>query len=167
VLACGGFESNAEMRTRYLGPGWDAATVRGTRYNTGDGLRMALEVGAMAWGNWSGAHSVGWDVNATPFGDLAVGYNPTRNRYPLGILVNRHGERFVDEGADFRNYTYARYGSLVLAQPGGVAWQVFDAEVIGMLRREYEHASATYVEAGSLEELAAAMPAALTSVRTT
>lgn len=157
VLACGGFEANAEMRTRYLGPGWDAATVRGTRFNTGDGLRMALDVGAMAWGNWSGAHSVGWDVGAAPFGDLDVAYAPTRNSYPLGILVNRRGERFVDEGADFRNYTYARYGSLVLAQPGGVAWQVYDAKVTPMLRREYEHASTTFVEASTLGELALAM----------
>ena len=157
ILACGGFEANAEMRTRYLGPGWDAATVRGTRFNTGDGLRMALDVGAMAWGNWSGAHSVGWDVGAAPFGDLDVAYAPTRNSYPLGILVNRRGERFVDEGADFRNYTYARYGSLVLAQPGGVAWQVYDAKVTPMLRREYEHASTTFVEATTLGELALAM----------
>jgi len=164
VLACGGFEANAEMRTRYLGPGWDAATVRGTRYNTGDGLRMALEAGAMPWGNWSGAHSVGWDVSADPFGDLALGYNPTRNSYPLGILVNRRGERFVDEGADFRNYTYARYGSLLLAQPGGIAWQVFGGEVLGMLRREYHHESATYVEAATLDELAAKMAEGPTAV---
>ena len=46
VLACGGFEANAEWRTRYLGPGWDLAKVRGTRFNTGDGIRMALDIGA-------------------------------------------------------------------------------------------------------------------------
>ena len=73
VLACGGFESNAEMRARYLGPGWDLAKVRGTRYNTGLGIRMALEAGAMPYGHWSGCHAVGWDMNAPPFGDLAVG----------------------------------------------------------------------------------------------
>ena len=55
VLACGGFEANAEWRTRYLGPGWELAKVRGTRFNTGDGLRMALEIGASAIGNWSGS----------------------------------------------------------------------------------------------------------------
>src|SRR5690606_18630257 len=47
VLASGGFEANAEWRTRYLGPGWDLAKVRGTRYNAGDGIRMAVEIGAM------------------------------------------------------------------------------------------------------------------------
>ncbi|MBV8168685.1 MAG: FAD-dependent oxidoreductase, partial [Alphaproteobacteria bacterium] len=54
VLACGGFEANAEMRTRYLGPGWELAKVRGSRFNTGDGIKMALDVGAMPFGNWSG-----------------------------------------------------------------------------------------------------------------
>src|SRR5665213_766219 len=50
VLACGGFEANAEWRTRYLGPGWERAKVRGSRFNTGDGLRMALDLGAMSHG---------------------------------------------------------------------------------------------------------------------
>ena len=58
VLACGGFEANAEMRTRYLGPGWELAKVRGVPYNTGDGIRMALEVGAQSHGHWSGCHAV-------------------------------------------------------------------------------------------------------------
>ena len=46
VLACGGFEANPEWRTRYLGPQWDLAKVRGSRHNTGDGIRMALAIGA-------------------------------------------------------------------------------------------------------------------------
>ena len=107
VLACGGFESNAEMRSRYLGPNWDLAKVRGTRYNTGLGLKMALEAGALPYGHWSGSHAVGWDMNAPPFGDLAVGDGFQKHSYPWGIMVNARGERFVDEGADFRNYTYA------------------------------------------------------------
>ena len=114
VLACGGFEANAEMRTRYLGPGWDLAKVRGTRFNTGDGIHMALEIGAMPYGNWSGCHAVGWDCNAPEFGDLAVGDNFQKHSYPFGIMVNANGERFVDEGADFRNYTYAKYGRVIL-----------------------------------------------------
>ena len=52
VLAAGGLQANTEMRTRYLGPLWELAEVRGTRFNTGDGIRMALEVGAMPTGNW-------------------------------------------------------------------------------------------------------------------
>ena len=64
VLAAGGFEANAEWRTGYLGPGWELAKVRGSRFNTGDGLRMALEIGAMPCGNWSGCHSASWDFGA-------------------------------------------------------------------------------------------------------
>ena len=154
VLACGGFESNAEWRTRYLGPGWDLAKVRGTRYNTGDGIRMALDAGAMPYGHWSGCHAVGWDRNAPPFGDLAVGDNFQKHSYPLGIMVNAQGRRFVDEGADFRNYTYARYGKVILDQPDQFAWQVFDSKVLALLRDEYRIRQVTKVSAGTLEELA-------------
>src|SRR5215469_2813768 len=70
VLACGGFESNSEWRTRYLGPGWDLAKVRGTRFNTGDGIRMAMDIGASPCGNWSGCHAVQWEMNAPEFGGL-------------------------------------------------------------------------------------------------
>ena len=153
VLASGGFEANAEWRTRYLGPGWDLVPVRGTRFNTGDGIRMALDIGAMSTGNWSGCHAVGWDRNAPPFGDLAVGDLFQKHSYPLGIMVNATGRRFVDEGADFRNYTYAKYGHEVLAQPGQFAWQVFDAKVTGMLREEYRIRQVTKVTADTIEEL--------------
>lgn len=153
VLASGGFESNAEWRARYLGPNWDLAKVRGTRFNTGDGIRMALEVGAMPWGHWSGAHAVSWDMNAPPYGDLAVGDGFQKHSYPFGIMVNAHGERFIDEGADFRNYTYAKYGSVVLNQPGLFAWQVFDAKVQHLLRDEYRIRQVTKVSAPTLREL--------------
>lgn len=154
VLACGGFEANAEWRTRYLGPGWELAKVRGTRFNTGDGIRMAMDAGAAAYGNWSGCHAVGWDRNAPEFGDLAVGDGFQKHSYPMGIMVNARGERFVDEGADFRNYTYAKYGREVLVQPQQFAWQVFDAKVADLLRDEYRIRECTKVEAGSIAELA-------------
>src|SRR5437764_4674049 len=154
VLACGGFEANAEWRTRYLGPNWDLAKVRGTRFNTGDGIRMALEIGAQPSGNWSGWHAVGWDRNAPEFGDLAVGDQFQKHSYPFGIMVNARGERFVDEGADFRNYTYAKYGRVVLEQPGQFAWQIFDRRVLHLLRDEYRIKRITKVEAGSIEQLA-------------
>ena len=120
VLACGGFESNPAWRTRYLGPGWDLAKVRGTRFNTGDGIRMAVDVGAATRGNYSGCHAVGWDMNAPEFGDLDVGDNFQKHSYPFGVMVNNRGRRFVDEGADFRNYTYAIYGREVLKPAGTV-----------------------------------------------
>jgi tricarballylate dehydrogenase len=155
VLAAGGFQANAEWRTRYLGPGWDLAKVRGTRFNTGDGIRMALEAGAMPTGNWSGCHAVGWDRNAPEFGDLAVGDNFQKHSYPFGIMINANGERFVDEGADFRNYTYAKYGRVILAQPGQFAWQIFDRKVLHLLRDEYRIKQVTKVSANTLEELVA------------
>jgi tricarballylate dehydrogenase len=153
VLAAGGFQANAEMRTRYLGPLWELAKVRGTRFNTGDGIRMALEIGAMPTGNWSGGHAVGWDRNAPQFGDLSVGDSFQKHSYPLGIMINANGERFVDEGADFRNYTYAKYGRAILMQPGQFAWQVFDSKIIPMLRDEYRIKRVTKVRAETLEEL--------------
>jgi tricarballylate dehydrogenase len=158
VLASGGFEANREWRTRYLGPGWDMAKVRGTRYNTGDGIRMALDYGAQSYGQWSGCHAVAWERYANDYGDVdgqhSAGY---RHSYPFSIMVNANGERFVDEGADFRNYTYAKYGRVVLGQPGGYAWQVFDSQVLYLLRDEYKMRGATKVHADTLEELAARM----------
>jgi tricarballylate dehydrogenase len=153
VLACGGFESSSEMRARYLGPGWDLAKVRGTRYNLGQGITMALEAGAMPYGHWSGCHAVGWDMNAPPFGDVNVGDQFQKHSYPWGIMINANGERFVDEGADFRNYTYAKYGRVILNQPGMFAWQIFDAKIIPMLRDEYRIKQVTKVRANTLEEL--------------
>ena len=153
ILACGGFESNAEMRARYLGPNWDLAKVRGTRYNTGAGIRAALDAGALPYGHWSGCHAVGWDQNAPPFGDLAVGDNFQKHSYPLGIMVNARGERFVDEGADFRNYTYAKYGKVIMDQPNMFAWQIFDKKLLHLLRDEYRIKQMTKVSANTLEEL--------------
>jgi tricarballylate dehydrogenase len=154
VLASGGFEANPEWRTRYLGPGWELAHVRGTRHNTGDGIRIALEVGAQPYGNWSGCHAVAWDAGSPPFGDRRVGDMFQKHSYPLGIIVNVRGERFVDEGADFRNYTYAKYGREILRQPQRLAFQIFDQKVVPILREEYRIREVTKGEAGTIEELA-------------
>ena len=154
VLACGGFASNAAWRAQYLGPGWELAKVRGTRFNTGDGIRMALEAGAASRGNWSGCHAVAWDMHAPDFGDLDIGDSFQKHSYPLGVMLNADGRRFVDEGANFRNYTYAKYGGEILRQPGQFAWQIFDAKVAPLLRDEYRIRRMTKVSADSLETLA-------------
>ena len=154
VLACGGFEANPEMRTRYLGPGWELAKIRGSRFNQGDGLKMALDIGAASYGNWSGAHATGWDLNAPPHGDLSVGDQFQKHSYIFGLLINANGKRFVDEGYDFHSFTYAKYGGEVLKQPGQFAWQVFDAKVSKLLRSEYRIKMMTKVSANTLEELA-------------
>jgi tricarballylate dehydrogenase len=153
VLAAGGFQANTEWRTRYLGPGWELAKVRGTRFNTGDAIRMALDAGAAAVGNWSGCHAVAWERNAPEFGDLTVGDQFQKHSYPWGIYLNAHGKRFVDEGADFRNYTYAKYGRVILSQPGQFAWQIFDAKVKNQLRDEYRIRQVTKRVASTLEDL--------------
>jgi len=153
VLAAGGFQANTEWRTRYLGPGWELAKVRGTRFNTGDAIRMALDIGAQPIGNWSGCHAVAWERNAPEFGDLAVGDQFQKHSYPWGIYINAQGKRFVDEGADFRNYTYARYGRVVLQQPGQFAWQIFDGKVRHLLRDEYKIRQVTKRVANTLAEL--------------
>ena len=158
VLACGGFEANKAMRAQYLGPGWEMAKVRGTRYNTGDGIVMALDIGAQSYGQWSGCHSVAWERYSPDFGDVEHPHAGYRHSYPLGIMVNGEGKRFVDEGADFRNYTYAKYGKVVLNQPGSYAWQIFDQKVKHLLRDEYKLRGASKVIAKNLEELADKLP---------
>jgi tricarballylate dehydrogenase len=154
ILACGGFEANPEMRTRYLGPGWELAKVRGTRFNQGDGIKMALDIGAAPYGNWSGCHATGWDRNAPEFGDVNVGDQFQKHSYIFGLLINANGKRFVDEGWDFHSFTYAKYGGEVLKQPAQFAWQVFDSKVTKLLRSEYRIKMVTKVSANTLEELA-------------
>jgi tricarballylate dehydrogenase len=154
VLASGGFEANPEMRARYLGPGWELAKVRGSRFNAGDGLRMALDIGAAPYGNWSGCHATGWDRYAPEFGDVNVGDQFQKHSYLFGLLINAEGRRFVDEGRDFHSFTYAQYGGEVLKQPGQFAWQVFDSKVTKLLRSEYRIKFVTKESANSLEELA-------------
>lgn len=154
VLAAGGFEADARLRATHLGPGWDTAKVRGSRYNTGEALMATLGIGAQAAGNWSGAHAVAWDINAGPFGNRVLTNKLQRHSYPFGISVNVEGERFVDEASDFRNYTYAKIGSAILRQTGGLAYQIFDQRGTNFLRTDYGHDGATQVTADTIRELA-------------
>ncbi|WKA53149.1 FAD-dependent tricarballylate dehydrogenase TcuA [Planococcus shixiaomingii] len=149
IIASGGFHANVEMRTKYLGPKWDVVHTRGSRYNTGEGIAMALNIGALSAGNWSMAHAVTGDRYLP---DFQEGFQ--RLSYPFGILVNMDGQRFLDEGADFRNYTYAKYGRLILEQKDNCAWQIFDGNVSHLLREEYKGKHVTKVKANTLEELA-------------
>ena len=155
VLACGGFEANREWRTRYLGPG----------LGHGQGARHPLQHRRR---HPHGARHrraavrpvVGLPLrapgSATPATSASV--ETRHNGYPpqlsvFGIMVNADGKRFLDEGADFRNFTYAKYGRVVLQQPGSYAWQVFDAQAKPLMRDEYKLRGATKVTADTLEEL--------------
>ncbi|KAF7585929.1 hypothetical protein BBP40_009848 [Aspergillus hancockii] len=157
ILAAGGFEANPRMRAQFLGPHWDAALVRGTPYNSGDCLEIAIrDTSAKQAGNWSGCHCVAWDANAPPNkGDREVSNEFTKSGYPLGIMLNRQGSRFVDEGSDLRNYTYAKIGREILHQPGHVAFQVWDSRTISWLRKEeYRAEVVEHITAVSIAELA-------------
>jgi tricarballylate dehydrogenase len=158
VLAGGGFESDPRMRAQYLGPNWDTAKVRGTPHNTGEVLRVALEVGAQPYGHWSGCHAIAWDAAAPPTGDRELTNLFSKQSYPIGIVVNAEGRRFVDEGADFRNYTYAKYGAEILRQPGAIAYQLFDSKTESLLRQdEYTAPGVSRFEADTVRELAEKM----------
>jgi len=156
ILAAGGFEASAELREKHLGAGWGRARVRGTPYNTGDGFALAKAIGAKFTGDWGGCHSTAWDANAAAdAGERDLTNQFTKSGYPLGIMVNASGVRFVDEGEDYRNYTYAKFGRAILHQPGGFAFQVWDSQVIHHLRKEeYGDGIVEKIFADSLEELA-------------
>ncbi|OLT49188.1 tricarballylate dehydrogenase [Saccharomonospora sp. CUA-673] len=156
VLGSGGFEASKEMRAEHLGAEWHHAVTRGTPFNTGTMLQEALRLDAAKGGDWSSCHATQWDAG---YEDNESNYEVTnrltRQSYPLGIIVDRHGKRFLDEGADFRNLTYAKYGKEVLMRPGAIAWQIFDAPLRPMLRpQEYEVPGVGEHVAGSLQELA-------------
>jgi tricarballylate dehydrogenase len=124
VLACGGFQANVEMRVRYLGRFADSLILRGSRYNTGDGLRMAIEAGAAPAGQWGDYHSAVLDARSPR---IECGVTALYN-YQMGIFVDRAGNRFLDEGEDFRDHTYVKFSKHIVEQAGGEAWCLFDQQ---------------------------------------
>lgn len=161
VLACGGFEANPSLREKYMGSKWEAAMVRGTKHNQGAGIEMALERGAAFEGNPEGCHAVPMDMNMPNYGNPDIPFIDRKNYrkicYFLGIMLNLDGKRFVDEGINFRNYTYAQFGKAILEQKEGCAWQIFDSKVDELLYEEYRFWDASYKEANNLEALVAQM----------
>ena len=157
ILASGGFEASQDLRTRYIGPHWAQAKVRGTPHNTGDGLRMALAAGAREHGLYQGCHATPMDFTTPDYGGLHLPAHQRKNYrkicYFLGIMLNKAGQRFVDEGINFRNYTYAQFGKAILEQPGQMAWQIFDSKVFDLLYEEYRFQEAHYIESDDLESL--------------
>jgi tricarballylate dehydrogenase len=134
VLAAGGFESNRE----WLDEAWGTNErgerpaqnflIRGTRFNTGALLRFMLDAGADRVSDPTQAHMVAIDARA-PLYDGGI---CTRiDCVSLGVVVNRDGERFYDEGEDFWPKRYAIWGRLVAAQPGQIAYSIIDSKAIG------------------------------------
>lgn len=157
VLGCGGFEANKALRIKYLGEMWAKARVRGTRHNLGKGIEMATAVGAALNGFFGGCHATPMDFNMPEYGNLKIPFIERKHyrkiSYLFGVMLNANGERFVDEGKDFRNYTYAQFGKAVLEQPNNLAYQIFDAKVDNLLYSEYKTHDASVIEADSLEAL--------------
>lgn len=153
VLASGGFEASPELRARYLGPGWDLVKVRGTRHNTGDMFPALERVGAQMVGAWSGCHASPMDADAPAVGEIARTHQASRHDYSYGLMVNLNGHRFVDEGENFRLFTYAKTGRAILAQPQNLAFQLFDARASHRLDYRYREGGPFY-EAKTLEDLA-------------
>ena len=138
VLASGGFEANVQMRTQHIGPLVGAAKVRGTPYNQGDGLRMAMAIGAMPWGQWSGCHATPISADWGEFAPRELTDRSNRLSYLYGVMINRKGRRFLDEGEDLNLFTYAKFGRAILAEPGARAYQIFDSKVTHLLEPRYE-----------------------------
>ncbi|MGD9845477.1 MAG: FAD-dependent tricarballylate dehydrogenase TcuA, partial [Variibacter sp.] len=153
VLGCGGFEANVQMRTQHIGPLVGAAKVRGTPHNQGDGLRMAMAIGAMPWGQWSGCHATPISADWGEFAPRELTDRSNRLSYLYGVMINRKGKRFLDEGEDTALFTYAKFGRAILAQPGAKAYQLFDSKVVHLLEPRYR--TSEPIKADSLEELIA------------
>lgn len=154
ILACGGFQANVEMRVRYLGRFADSLILRGSRYNTGEGLRMAMEAGAQPAGQWGDYHSAVLDARSPK---IECGVTALYN-YQMGIFIDRQGHRFLDEGEDFRDHTYVKFSKFIVEQAGGEAWCLFDQKAYQ--REEFARAWRPVgppLEAGTLKDLAEQM----------
>ena len=137
VLACGGFETNPAWRRQYLGDPWEHAKVRGSNFNYGDGLKMAMDIGAMPWGHWGGCHATPINAEAPDYGQRNLTDKTNRLSYPYGVMINIEGKRWLDEGENLQSYTYAKYGGSILKQPGSLAYQIFDSKVLHLLEPRY------------------------------
>ena len=151
VLACGGFEGNPEMLARYIGPtaGYLRPVARGGYYNKGEGIRMALAAGAAPCGDYGLFH-------AEPLDPRSGAPEPIILIFNYGILVNRNGQRFVDEAPATVDATYEGITRIIHEQPGGIAYIIFDARIddVPNWQRAVRTDEAPF-SASSLDELAA------------
>jgi tricarballylate dehydrogenase len=129
VAAAGGFEANIEWLKQYWGEVANNFLIRGTPYNRGTVLRMLLDKGVQEVGDPTQCHAVAIDARAPKFDGGII----TRlDCVVFGIVVNKHAQRFYDEGEDFWPKRYAIWGRLVAAQPDQIAYIVFDARSLKM-----------------------------------
>ncbi|MGM0586250.1 MAG: FAD-dependent tricarballylate dehydrogenase TcuA [Pseudomonadota bacterium] len=147
VAASGGFEANIEWLEESWGEAARNFRIRGTPYNRGSLLRAMLDAGCAQVGEADQCHAVALDARAPRFdGGIAT----RLDCIPFGIVVNREGARFYDEGEDFWPKRYAIWGRLVAAQPGQIAHAIIDAKSAEL----FMPSIFPPVEADSLDELA-------------
>lgn len=150
VFAAGGFEANIEWLKEAWGEAADNFLIRGTPFNRGRVLKLLLDAGAEPVGDPKQCHAVAIDARAPKFDGGIV----TRlDCLPLGIVVNREGLRFYDEGEDLWPKRYAIWGRLVAEQPGQISWSIIDSKVVGRFIPSVFPA----VRAASIRELAIAL----------
>lgn len=147
VVASGGFESNLEWLEEAWGPAARNFIIRGTRFNQGRMLRELMRNNAAIIGDPTQGHAVAIDARSPKYDGGIV----TRvDCVSLGVVVNKHGERFYDEGEDFWPKRYAIWGRLVAQQPDQVAYSIIDQKIIGRFMPSVFKS----ISANSIEELA-------------
>jgi tricarballylate dehydrogenase len=129
VAACGGFESNIEWLKQYWGPAADNFLIRGTPNNRGTVLRMLIDRGVQETGDPTQCHAVAIDARAPKYDG---GIITRHDSVIFGIVVNKHAQRFYDEGEDIWPKRYAIWGRLVAQQPDQIAYIIFDSSVVKM-----------------------------------
>jgi tricarballylate dehydrogenase len=127
VAAAGGFEANIEWLKEYWGDAADNFLIRGTPYNRGSILKMLLAKGVQEIGDPTQCHAVAIDARAPKFDG---GIITRHDSVVFGIVVNKHAQRFYDEGEDIWPKRYAIWGRLVAAQPDQIAYIIFDSSVV-------------------------------------
>ncbi|MEV6125908.1 FAD-dependent tricarballylate dehydrogenase TcuA [Streptomyces violaceusniger] len=153
VVATGGFQANRELRREHLGPEWETVRLRGTRLATGDGIQAALRAGADKAGTWSSCHSAAVDPAMPSPGSSAASPPFPLHGFWLGVLVNRDGERFVDEGPGPWVKNYSKMGKAIMPQPGCEAFEIFDQRTAARVADEFAGAAVPIV-ADTVPELA-------------
>jgi len=157
VAAAGGFEANIEWLKESWGEAADNFLIRGTPYNRGAVLKMLLDKGVQEIGDPTQCHAVAIDARAPKFDG---GIITRHDSVVFGIVVNRDARRFYDEGEDIWPKRYAIWGRLVAAQPGQIAYIIFDASV----RNSFMPTLFPPIEGNTVAELAGKLeldPAAL------
>jgi tricarballylate dehydrogenase len=129
VAACGGFESNIEWLKQYWGPAADNFLIRGTEHNRGTVLKLLIDRGVQEIGDPTQCHCVAIDARAPKYDG---GIITRHDSVIFGIVVNKHAQRFYDEGEDIWPKRYAIWGRLVAQQPDQIAYIVFDSSVVTM-----------------------------------